>query len=70
MLFVLLVQNAKDREDVVILMPLKTDTIYWFLKKTKKHLILSKKRYIGYANRAKGNSICQREKKTRQPKEI
>ena len=73
MLFVLLVQNTKDRQDVVILMPLKTDTIYWFLKKTKT-TCYHQKRYIGYANPAKGNSMCQREKKkkkkTRQLKEI
>ena len=38
------------------------------LKKDKNHLILSKKRYIGYANPAKGNSMCQREKKTNKQK--
>ena len=62
MLLVLLVQNTKDRQHVVILMPLKTDAIYWFLKKTKT-TFYHKKRYIGYANPAKGNRMCQRRKK-------
>ena len=37
-------------------------------KKGKNHLILSKKRYIGYANPAKGNSMCNVKKKPKKTK--
>ena len=69
MLRVLLVQNTKDRQHVVILMPLKTDTIYWFLKKTKT-TCCHKKDTQDTVTQQKEIECANEEKKTPQPKEI